>query len=437
MKKIKLIKLFLLTFLLSIAISETTETLMSSAQNKLESGDLQGALSDLKMVLEKDSKFTPAMIQLANLQLRLGDMENAQQYLRKAVDVDYDKYKKEFDRFNDINLKMSDGGRQIKSGQFEEAFSSYEAVVKEFPHFTEAVYSMGLAKFRLKDFESCVMYFRQAIELNPEHVNARTAIDNVVKNTFNEGNNSYRRGNLEGAMESYYKVLSFDTTFTKAHYQIGVLEAIRGNLDVAIQAYSKAIKIDTTFYQGWFALGLAYNKYGEKENALSSFQEAVTINPGYAKAYSSMGDIYISQKDHEKAIEVLNTAIAVDDKYAKPYISLGTIYSEVDSLELAISFLNKGTSLDPKNASAWVRLASVHNKLKNCDLAKEAAREATDRKKRFGAGWYELGVAEWCNGKGNKTAALNALGKARDDRSWRQMAEYEMDKIKNPSKYEE
>ena len=84
-----------------------------------------------------------------------------------------------------------------------------------------------------------------------------------------------------------------------------------------------------------------------------------------------------------------------------------------------------------------MRLASVHNKLKNCDLAKEASREATDRKKRFGAGWYELGVAEWCNGKGNKTAALNALGKARDDRSWRQMAEYEMDKIKNPSKYEE
>ncbi len=53
------------------------------------------------------------------------------------------------------------------------------------------------------------------------------------------------------------------------------------------------------------------------------------------------------------------------------------------------------------------------------------------------AGWYELGIAEWCNGKGNKTAALNALEKAREDRSWRQMAEYEIDKIKNPAKYEE
>jgi hypothetical protein len=47
-----------------------------------------------------------------------------------------------------------------------------------------------------------------------------------------------------------------------------------------------------------------------------------------------------------------------------------------------------------------------------------------------------LGVAEWCGGKGNKTGAVNAFEKARNDRSWRKMAEYEIDKVKNPQKYE-
>ena len=60
-----------------------------------------------------------------------------------------------------------------------------------------------------------------------------------------------------------------------------------------------------------------------------------------------------------------------------------------------------------------------------------------DRKKNFGGGWYELGIAEWCKGDGNKTVALNSLEKARNDRSWRKMAEYEMDKINNPHKYVE
>ena len=100
-------------------------------------------------------------------------------------------------------------------------------------------------------------------------------------------------------------------------------------------------------------------------------------------------------------------------------------------------YFEKCTLLEPKNVKAWTNLATLHNKLGDCGSAIKAAREATDRKKRFGAGWYELGIAEWCNGKGNKTAALNALEKAREDRSWRQMAEYEIDKIKNPAKYEE
>ncbi|MBH49413.1 MAG: hypothetical protein CMG69_01505 [Candidatus Marinimicrobia bacterium] len=437
MKQLNIIIAPLLALFISIGNSATPDQLLSSGKSKLSNGELEEALVDFELALDQNDQFTPAMMELAQLQLRLGDMEKSQMYLRKAVDVDYDQFKTEFDRFNDINIKMSDGGRAMKNGEFENAFTFYEEVVKEFPNFTEAVYSMGLAKFRVRDFSASVKLFRQALDLNPNHNNARTAIENVVKNTFNEGNNSYRRGNLEKAMEAYYQVLEYDPAFIKAHYQIGVIEAKRGNLDIAIKAYTNAIDTDSTFYIGWFALGLAQNKYGNKAEALASFQQAVTIHPGYAKAYSSMGDIYIQNKDYESAVEVLKTAIAVDENYAKPYISLGAIYIDADSLDLAVTYLEKGTSLNPKDASAWVRLASAHNHLGNCDSAKEAAREATDRKKRFGAGWYELGIAEWCKGRGSKTAALNALEKARDDRSWRQMSEYEIDRIKNPEKYEE
>jgi len=430
------LKITLTLILISLGFSQTPEAFLTVGKENLKEGDLQSALTQFESALSADNQFTPAMLELAHLQLRIGDMEKAQQYLRQAVDVNYDKFKKEFDRFNNINIKMNDGGRAMKNGQFAEAFAFYEEVVKEFPNFTEAVYSMGLSKFRLNEFEASVNYFREALTLNPQHVNAQTAIDNVVKNTFNEGNNSYRRGNLEGAMEAYRNVLIYDSSFFKAYYQIGVIEAKRGNLLIAIESYEQAIQVDSTFYQGWFALGLAQNKYGQIDEALHSFQQAVLIHPGYSKAYSSMGDIHIQNKDFSQAIEVLKIAISVDENYSKPYISLGRVYSGLDSLDLAVLYLNKGISLNPKNASAWTRLATIHNKLKQCEKAKEAAREATDRKKRLGAGWYELGVAEWCNGKGNKTAALNALEKARDDRSWRQMAEYEMDKIKNPAKYE-
>ena len=436
MRNTKSIKIILFLFCLSIGISETPEKLLSSGQIKLQEGDLQGALTDFQIALEQDSKFDLAMLELAQLQMRLGNMEKAKELLFKAVEVN-EENRKEFDRFNDINVKMNDGERAMKNGQYEEAFSNYEVVVAEFPNFTEAVFSMGLAKFRLSDLESAVNYYGKALELNPEHEKARTGIDNVVINTFNDGNNSYRRGNLEGAMELYHQVLTFDSTFTKAHFQIGVVETKRGNLSIGINKYKQALAIDSTYFQCWFALGLAQNKKGNSFDALESFQRAVKIDSTYAKAYSSMGSVYYQNKEFEKAIEVLNTATAVQPNYPKPYISLGRIYKDLDSLEMAKFYLEKGTSLNPKNYQAWSMLANVHNQLKECESAIIAARESTDRKKRLGEGWYELGIAEWCNGKGNKTAALNALEKAREDRTWRQMAEYQIDKIKNPAKYEE
>ena len=93
-------------------------------------------------------------------------------------------------------------------------------------------------------------------------------------------------------------------------------------------------------------------------------------------------------------------------------------------------------ALNDRDAMSFFRLAGAQNALGNCDGAKSAARSSTELKQRFGGAWFELGMAEWCGGKGNKTAALNAFERARNDRTWRTMAEYEMDKVKNPQKYE-
>ncbi|SVB31118.1 uncharacterized protein METZ01_LOCUS183972, partial [marine metagenome] len=121
MRNTKSIKIILFLFCLSTGISETPEKFLSSGKIKLQEGDLQGALTDFQMALEQDSKFDLAMLELAQLQMRLGNMEKAKELLFKAVEVN-EKNRKEFDRFNDINVKMNDGERAMKNGQYEEAF---------------------------------------------------------------------------------------------------------------------------------------------------------------------------------------------------------------------------------------------------------------------------------------------------------------------------
>jgi len=418
--------------------AQSPDALMQDGQTMLDNNDLVGAKAALEQALQADPTYAPVMILLSKVYLNMGDMVKTQEYIRMAIDTDPEnqEYRDEFERLNEINTLMADGQRNLQNGDLPAAYESYRIVLEKFPFFSEADYSMGLVKFREQDFSVAVDHFKKALLINPQHENALTAISNVAKNKFNEGNNLYRRRDLEGALESYKEVLAIDESFYQAHYQIGVIESKMGNRALSIEHYRKALDHSPNFYKGYYALGLSLKANGDIDSALASLNSAVDINPGYDKAYGAMGDIYIDQKNYDEAIRILNTAIQVNPQYAKGYLSLGIIYSEQDQLDLAISNLEMATSLDKKSYMSWYRLAVVYNVTGDCENAKRAARESVDIKSSFGGAWLELGVAEWCEGKGNKRAAENAFEKARNDRSWRKSAEYELDKVRNPKKYQ-
>ena len=431
-------KLLIQLILFSIISAQMPDMLLQNGLDMLEHGDLEGAQAALEDALQSDPTFAPAMIALSKVHLRNGDMQKTQEYIRKAIDTEPENqdYREEFERLNEINTLMADGMRNMQTGNLSAAYESYRIVLEKFPFFAEAAYSMGLVKFRKQDFEAAVENFKKALELNHFHENARTAIANVAKNKFNEGNNSYRRRDFEGALEAYMEVLKIDESFYQAHYQLGVIQAKMGDRNTAIDHYQKALDIAPDFYKGYYAMALSQKAESDLAGALSSLKSAVEINPGYDKAYGTMGDIYIDEKDFEKAVNILNLAIQVNPQYAKGYLSLGIAYSDQEKYDLAQPPLEMATSLDPKSYMGWYRLAVAYNALGDCENAKRAAYKTTDLKAVFGGGWLELGVAEWCGGKGSKRAAENALEKARNDRTWRKSAEYELDKVRNPKKYQ-
>ena len=431
-------KLLIQFVLFSLLSAQTPDVLLQNGLDMFNNGDLEGAQAALEDALQFDPTFAPAMIALSKVHLHNGDMQKTQEYIRKAIDAEPENqyYREEFERLNEINTLMADGQRNMQTGNLAAAYESYRIVLEKFPFFAEAAYSMGLVKFREQDFDEAGENFKKTLELNHFHENARAAIANVAKNKFNEGNNSYKRRDLEGALAAYMEVLKIDESFYQAHYQIGVIQAKMGDRTTAINHYQKALDIAPDFYKGYYAMALSQKANSDMQGALSSLESAIKIHPGYDKAYGAMGDIYIEDKNYEKAIVILNTSIQVNSQYTKGYLSLGIAYSDQEKYDLAQPPLEMATSLDPKSYMGWYRLAVVYNAQGDCENAKRAAYKTTDLKAVFGGGWLELGVAEWCGGKGSKRAAENALEKARNDRTWRKSAEYELDKVRNPKKYQ-
>ncbi|MEA1881906.1 MAG: tetratricopeptide repeat protein [Candidatus Marinimicrobia bacterium] len=423
---------------MGIVFAQSPDELFNSAQASLEAGEVTEAESGFNAALQADPTFAPAYIGLAHVALRKGDLKQTQGFLKEAIEADQENqgFRDEFDQLSELTTLMNKGIRSMKNGDADDAFESFRIAYERFPNYPESVFNMGLVHFRKKEYTEAVDYFHKTMNINPEHKTALTAIKNVAKNYFNSGNKSYKRGDLEGALGFYEKVLEVDDTFYQALYQIGVIQSKMGDKDAAVVTYEKALEVNPQFYKGYFALGLAKNGLNDTDGAIAALEAAVDIYPGYAKAYGTMGDIYINGKDFEKAKQVLNMAITVNPNYARGYASLGIIYSEAENWDLAVSNLVLATTLNDRDAMSFFRLASAYNAKGDCGGAKDVAWKATELKNRFGGGWFELGIAEWCGGKGNKTGSLNAFEKARNDRAWRKMAEYEMDKVKNPQKYE-
>ena len=432
-------KIFItLTIFVIGLIGQSPDQVLVEGKNELNNGQIVRAESLFTKALDMDPTFAPAMLELARINLRLGKMKETRDFLKGAIDVDPEnqEFRDEFDRINEINTLMNDAGRYMGDADYTNAFESYRIVLEKFPMFAEAAYSMGLVKNREKILNEAVQYFKKTLEINPYHEKARIALDNVTKKSFNDGNRAYKRGDLDGALGAYYKVLDFDENFFQAHYQIGVIKAKMGNRNGAITHYQQALEINPNFYKGWYAMGLSKKANSDNEGALTAFKAAVDVYPSYNKAFGAIGEIYLSEKKYDQAIEALNAAVKVNSKYSKGYSTLGVVYSEMEDWANAANNLVFATTYNEKDAMAWYRLAAAYNKLDECDLAEQAARKSTDRKPSFGGGWIELGVATWCEGKGNKVASVNALEKARKDRTWRKIAEYEMDKIVNPQKYQ-
>ena len=367
-----------------------------------------------------------------------GNLELAGEKIKAAIDLDKsnDSFRKEFDRLNGLRNKMINSNRAVQDGRFDDAITGFSEVIASVPNSVEAYYGTAKAYEGKKDFTSAVKYYKQSLTLDPNYKKSKTSISNVAKKLYNSANKDYKNGNLESALSKYKQVLGINSRLYQAYFQIGVLQKKMGNLSLAIENYQSALRIKKTFDKGWYNLGLAYKENGDIDNAKESFEETVRLNKKYYKAHKSLGEIFIDLEKYEDAILSFKTAIDIKPKYGAAYHAMGITYAKLEDYDRSAESLTKAVDLQPKEYLSWFHLAEAHNKLNDCEAAKVAALEAIDLKKNFGGGWFELGIAEYCGGKGNKNTSINHFEKARNDRNWRKMAEYEIDRVRNPEKYE-
>ena len=95
--------------LVTLLLGQSPDQVVNDGKAQLANNDYEQAEVLFKKALEMDPTFSPAMLELAKINLRFGKMKDTQEFLRQAIDIDPEnqEYRDEFNRINEINTLIS------------------------------------------------------------------------------------------------------------------------------------------------------------------------------------------------------------------------------------------------------------------------------------------------------------------------------------------
>jgi len=223
--------------------------------------NLQGAAAALRQAIFFNHDYYDAHLQLANLETKLGEKDQAIKEFKELVRL----------KPADVPARLALGAAFRSSNRNQEAVTTFKAA-SDLPHSGyEPETQLAFTYIEADDLESAISEFEKLLKIDA----------NSVPNLLGLSIAQFRHGDAEPAKKSLEKVLELNPSEATAISLRGDLEIAAGNEDMGIADYRKAMSLDTRFAQPYIALGNLYlkkNAFVESETVFQSAFENCSAN---------------------------------------------------------------------------------------------------------------------------------------------------------------
>ncbi len=351
----------------------------------------------------------------------------------------YNEIQKEWGVLEQINVRLTDGGRALERSEYDDAFKKYGEAISQMESSSlaiwgrfkgEAFYSMGMVHFRREQPIEAANMFRDAMQYDAREEKYGRAIEMVRNKHYTEGHKFLKRKDYESARIEYEKSVAVDPAFASGYYQLAYIAKKDGNFKAAEGFYLESVTHDPAHWKAWYGLGNLYEQTEKNGQAIEALKSSISINPSYAKSYYVLGKIYEEQKSANLAISNLKKAIEIDKKYSLAYELLAKIYVDQEKYDTTISLLQDLTGITVTYKTAY-HLAQAYNAKANYSAALTAASTslAKAKKKNWAPAQIEKGDA--LKGLGRNKEAIASYKLARNDARWKNTADHLIDQLMN------
>ena len=191
--------------------------------------------------------------------------------------------------------------QDLAQGKAGEAKAAFEVLLKQYPNEADLQLFLGISLLRLRDPQAALLAIKKAIEIDPNHVEARTLLGYVELEV---------RGDVNAALREYRKVIELKPDRAEAYGNLAVAQKRQGELDQAIASLNKALELKPAYAQALTTRGGIFAEQYKWTEARRDFEQALKLNPGDDGALYGLSQALREAKDYAGAQQALSQLIA-------------------------------------------------------------------------------------------------------------------------------
>lgn len=414
-------------------------TLMATAKDEIEKGELQQAADNLTKVVQLIPEYAEGHLTLAQVLAKQDNLAASVPEFSRASELEPNSYAAQF------------GLGQVlhKQGKLPEAVAALRQAVSLRPSSVEANDELGLSLHETGDRNGAVAAFQKALQLDPSDGVAQENLDAIfkenppaqiaeeksrlrfsatpfqqtnellpnVEDDLNQirsfeaaiDNNEYEK--LEPTVFNYLKQyptswrgyyihgyiffrmrkfgdsinelsrsLELNVANPEAHKILARDFMIIGKYDYAQTELQQAVRLEPESAEIHYSLGEVYSTMDMFKQAKPEFSAAIERDPTYAEAYNALGFSDEALGDDTGALESYKTAAQVAGqkglKFEAPLVNLSGYYNRLNNPTLALEYAQKAIELNPKSDLAYYQMAKAHQSTSEWEPAAEDLRNA-------------------------------------------------------------
>jgi TolB-like protein/Tfp pilus assembly protein PilF len=182
-------------------------------------------------------------------------------------------------------------------------------------------------KRSLRDTETAVRYFQQAIAADPSFAHPFSGLADSYVNMalFDSGPPAHEV--MPKARDAALKAIALDERSSEAHAALGfVLFLYDFDFTGSEREFKRATELNPSYETAHQRYSFLLTALGRHEESLAEMRRALEIDPLSLMVNRSYGDRLIDARKYDEAVTQLNKTLELDGNFALPHSSLASVY---------------------------------------------------------------------------------------------------------------